>query len=311
MTVPTKITRSSDLPRVAADDVGDVDRSRRSRRCSLTPHRRWWPVQASSSPPVPSVGMIVRRCTNRRDSNPSSTTASRMSSPSTASRTNSLICGTRPMLWSSRPISTAPKKLPTIVPEPPSVLTPPTTEAAIDSSSSPWPADTVSVPKRASTRNPPRPASAPHAVKAAIVVRRTGRPDLEGGLGVGADGVEDSPGADARQQHLEHEDHDDRHHEHRAELVLADAEHRRSWEVDQPLGQRAGRDRARLGVADQPRAVDRQRAERDDDRGDPPVGDEGAVDEAEQRPDRHGEQHGDDRRCAEVVAEHLPGEVGR
>ena len=30
------------------------------------------------------------------------------------------------------PISTAPRKLPTIVPEPPRVLTPPTTAAAID-----------------------------------------------------------------------------------------------------------------------------------------------------------------------------------
>ena len=99
-----------------------------------------------------------------------------MSSPSTASRTNSLIWGTRTMLWSSRPISTAPKKLPTIVPEPPSVLTPPTTAAAIDSSSRPWPAVTVSVPKRASTRNPPSPANAPQAVNAAIVVRRTGNP---------------------------------------------------------------------------------------------------------------------------------------
>ena len=34
-------------------------------------------------------------------------------------------------------MSTAPKKLPTIVPDPPSVLTPPTTAAAIDSNSSP------------------------------------------------------------------------------------------------------------------------------------------------------------------------------
>ena len=120
--------------------------------------------------------MIVRRCTKRRDSKPSSTTARRMSSPSTASRTNSLIWGTRTMLWSSRPISTAPKKLPTIVPEPPSVLTPPTTAAAIDSSSRPCPAVTVSVPKRASTRNPPSPANAPQAVNAATVVRRTGSP---------------------------------------------------------------------------------------------------------------------------------------
>ena len=66
----------------------------------------------------------------------------------------------------------------------------------------------------------------------------------------------------------------------------------------------------RAGVADQPRPVDRQRAQRDDDRRDPPVGDERAVDEPEERPDGHGEEHGEHRRCAEVVAEHVAGEVG-
>ena len=62
------------------------------------------------------------------------------------------------------------------VPEPPSVLTPPTTAAAIAASSRPEPAVTLIVPKRPTYRNPASPASAPHATKATICTRRSSRP---------------------------------------------------------------------------------------------------------------------------------------
>ena len=55
---------------------------------------------------------------------------------------------TRARLWSKVPMSTAPRNAPMIVPLPPSVLTPPTTAAAIAASSRPEPAVTLIVPKR-------------------------------------------------------------------------------------------------------------------------------------------------------------------
>ncbi len=219
--------------------------------------------------------MIVRRWTNRRANNPSSTTASRISSPSTASRTNSLIWGTRTMLWSSSPISTAPKKLPTIVPGATERADP-----ADDRSGDRLQLETLSGGhgERAEAGEHEEPSEAGERS-----TRREGgdrrAPHRQAGLHVRPPGWSRSrtgsaqPGRRARSSWRTRIT-DDRYHEHRAELVVADAEHRRSREVNEPLRQRAGGDRACLGVADQPRPIDRQRTERDDDRRDPPVGDE-------------------------------------
>jgi hypothetical protein len=61
------------------------------------------------------------------------------------------------------------------------------------------------------------------------------QPGLQRRFRVGPDGVDDAPGAQAPEQQLQDHDDDDRHHEHRAELVVADAEHGRAGEVDEPL----------------------------------------------------------------------------
>ena len=86
------------------------------------------------------------------------------------------------------------------------------------------------------------------------------QPGLPGGLGVGADGVEHAADPQPAEHELQHHDDGDRDHEHRADLVVADREHGRARQVDEPLRQRVGRDRPGFAEADQPCPVDRQRA---------------------------------------------------
>src|SRR5918996_1339262 len=62
-------------------------------------------------------------------------------------------------------------------------------------------------------------------------------------------------------------------------------------------------------MVDQPRAVDGERAERDDDRGDAGEGDEDAVDEAEPATDGHRECDREDRGGALVRRDELAGDV--
>ena len=81
-------------------------------------------------------------------------------------------------------MSTAPSTAPTRVPDPPSTLTPPTTAAATESSSSPWPATTVMVPNRARKRKPASPERAPQPTKAPSTSRRVGRPDWAAASGL-------------------------------------------------------------------------------------------------------------------------------
>lgn len=69
--------------------------------------------------------------------------------PNTASRQNSLTKAHLTRDVSIRSTRIAPIKAPITVPEPPNILTPPTTDAATDFSSNPSPATTVIVPKRA------------------------------------------------------------------------------------------------------------------------------------------------------------------
>ena len=75
-------------------------------------------------------------------------------------------------------IRIAPRSAPTMVPAPPRMLTPPTTAAATDSSSSPRPAVALIVPDPAPRyRKPASPASAPHPTNDQnTIVRRVDPP---------------------------------------------------------------------------------------------------------------------------------------
>ena len=86
------------------------------------------------------------------------------------------------------------------------MLTPPTTAAAIAASSRPGPAVTVIVPKRARNMKPASPGERAARGEGPTVIRRSGRPGLPGGLGVGADGVEQRPTREPPQHELQHHD---------------------------------------------------------------------------------------------------------
>ena len=72
-------------------------------------------------------------------------------------------------------------------------------------------------------------------------------------------------------------------------------------QVDEPVGQIVRDDRGAAGDLGQHGAVDRQRAERDDDRRNLGVGDEQSVDQPEHRADRDGQQDRHDRRAGPVA----------
>ncbi len=105
-----------------------------------------------------------------------SATARRMRSPSTASRQNSDTTSQRTSDVSRRLISTAPMRTPIIDPDPPKMLTPPTTTAPTAESSSPNPATTVMLPKRERNRNAASPERAPEIRNARITVPATSIP---------------------------------------------------------------------------------------------------------------------------------------
>ena len=230
-----------------------------------------------------------------------------------ASRQNSLICSTRTRLWSSTAISTAPRNAPMTVPEPPSVLTPPTTAAAIAASSSPEPAVTLIVPNRPTYRNPARPASAPQATKAAICDAALVEPGLAGGVRVGADGVEVAPAAQCTAGRGA------------ATTTMTSATRtscapRSCRCVNTVLRGRSTSQSGSEPVAivsppawlGQHAAVDRERAERDDDRRHPGEGDEQPLTSPSTAPiaDREQRPRRPPGRSA-VVGEQLAGEVGR
>jgi hypothetical protein len=70
------------------------------------------------------------------------------------------------------------------MPSPPLMLTPPTTAAATDCSSTPWPATTVMLPKRARKMKPASPASAPLSTKAVKTMRCAGKPAMRAASGL-------------------------------------------------------------------------------------------------------------------------------
>ena len=169
-----------------------------------------------------------------------------------------------------------------IVPEPPSVLTPPTTAAAIAASSRPEPAVTLIVPNRPTYRNPASPASAPHATKAAIWMRRVASPAWRAASGLEPSAYRWRPARVYCSTRWSDDDDDERERRTscapRSRPIVNTVLRGRSTSH---VGQLAGGDRLAAGVAGQHAAEDRQRAERDDDRRHPGDGDEHAVDEAE------------------------------
>ena len=122
------------------------------------------------------------------------------------------------------------------VPEPPWMLTPPTTAAAIAASSKPAPAVTFTVPNWPRNMNPASPASAPHTDERDEQVIGLGQPGLACGIRVGADGVQDPPAAQPREDELQHDGDGERDDEHRAQVEAAPAADRRARQVDDPVG---------------------------------------------------------------------------
>src|SRR5439155_9214038 len=133
------------------------------------------PARAGGGLAISFISVRAHKARSRCRMTASLDTASRISRPSSASRQNSLICR-RKRLCSKVPIMMAPSMAPITVPEPPKMLTPPTTTAATTWSSSPRPFSTVMLPKRARVMKPARPASAPGRTKAAKTMRRASRP---------------------------------------------------------------------------------------------------------------------------------------
>ena len=96
---------------------------------------------------------------------------------------------------------------------------------------------------------------------------------------------------------LEDDDDGEGQRDHRPDLEAADVEQRQPRQVDQPGRQLVGGDHLAAERFDQDAAIDRQRAERDDDRRHPAPGDQHAVDRAHAAPmrdrDRDGQRRGD------------------
>src|SRR5919106_92990 len=134
---------------------------------------------------------------------------------------------------------------------------------------------------------------------------------LARGVRVRADRVDPAAPLEIPQHPLQAEDQDDRSCDYRPDVEVADAEEGRVRELDQPVGERVRCDRLGFGVVDEPRSIDGERPERDDDRWDTPVGDENAVDGPQSSSDRHRQPDCEQRRCVGVALEVLPGAGGR
>ena len=83
-----------------------------------------------------------------------------------------------------KPRNSAPSAAPTSVPEPPSVLTPPTTTAAMIDSTMPVPAVPLIVPKNMTHITPATPASRPQTENAVNSTSRAGIPRMAAASGL-------------------------------------------------------------------------------------------------------------------------------
>src|SRR5579863_5301325 len=174
-----EIAHAEEIARIETVQRDDRDQQREHRRFPASEHRgraghRSAPRSFGASSRIFSSER-AQRARRRCRMTASLATASKIKRPSTASSQNSLM-PSRKRDCSKVPINTAPSIAPATVPEPPKMLTPPTTTAATTLSSRPRPASTVMFPKRASIMKPPRPDSAPQTQKAKKTIAFVGRP---------------------------------------------------------------------------------------------------------------------------------------
>jgi len=116
--------------------------------------------QGTTGFPVMTVAASLPRAADLRDMRLSTMTASRMMAPLIASfQKGDTLARFRELVIV--PISTAPRRTPRTEPEPPAMLTPPSTTAVMAMNSNPSAAELSAAARRDAQSTPPAPASAP------------------------------------------------------------------------------------------------------------------------------------------------------
>ena len=112
------------------------------------------------------------------------------------------------------------------MPDPPWMLTPPTTAAAMAASSNDGPGGDVDRAELPEEHEAGQPRERPHTTNAVRVMRGLRQPDLASGVRIGTDRVHDAPDPQPTEDDLQHDRNDERDHEHQPEVEVAETDER-------------------------------------------------------------------------------------